>query len=84
MSQQATTTRTMRVTVQLDGDAKQQVLELAVPADLAETARRAMMLRISAEMDWISGYPGDDDPVENLLQLDASRIERRNRMGLDD
>jgi hypothetical protein len=76
-------TRKMRITVQLDGDVGASTLTVEVPEEMAEMARRMMMNRISSEVDWMAGYDRAEDTVMNSIELDASIIERRHRLGLD-
>jgi len=76
-------TRKMRITVQLDGDASASTLTVEVPDEMAEMARRLMMNHISLQVDWMAGYDRAEDTVMNSIELDASLIERRHRLGLD-
>jgi hypothetical protein len=76
-------TRKMRITVQLDGDASASTLTVEVPDEMAEMARRLMMNHISLQVDWMAGYDRAEDTVMNSIELDASIIERRHRLGLD-
>jgi hypothetical protein len=75
-------TRKMRITVALD-DSHTHTLTVEVPEEMAEMARRMMMSRISSEVDWMAGYDREEDHVMNSIELDASMIERRSRLGLD-
>jgi hypothetical protein len=76
-------TRKMRITVQLDGDVGASTLTVEVPEEMAEISRRLMMNHISLQVDWMAGYDRAEDQVNNSVELNASILERRHRLGLD-
>lgn len=75
--------KVIRVAIVCEGDPLAHSTSFEVPADMAEIVKRLLMTRINSEIDWFQGYEREEDSVSNALELDASMIERRARMGLD-
>ena len=77
----------IRVAITTTNDPSVQVFEYVLPDDatpmMVDHIRRLMATRVQAEIDWMSGYNRDNDPIETMVEQNACMIERRHRMGLD-